>query len=100
MPVLGTALAAPSYQPDGPQTNVAAGVVAAGGWSVCFSGLYSSTTALSEVFATCNGDYLMYAGYDNNNPSTYIALAWGPRNIVLGGNSALQTFGSTQFYYR
>jgi hypothetical protein len=97
-PTAAPTLGMPSYVPDGPQVNVPVSTVTSSGWTVCWSSLYSSTEPLSSIFAACNGNNLMYAGYDNNAPSTYITLAWGPRNLVIGGG--IQTFGSTQFYYR
>lgn len=56
------ALAAPIYNPVGPQQNVSIATVTGGGWSLCFSGDYGQFTTIAGALAGCTGDRLMLAG--------------------------------------
>ena len=61
LPAVG--LAAPIYNPVGPQQNVSMASVLAGGWSLCFSGAYGATGAnIAAEVADCGGDQMMLAG--------------------------------------
>lgn len=59
-----TAETLPAYYPVGPQENV--DVADLDGWTLCWSNLYSdddsNTATLTDVWAACDGNYLMIAG--------------------------------------
>lgn len=50
----------PTYYPSGPQTNVNPSALT--GWTLCYSGSYTDTIALSTLWSDCDGSYLLYAG--------------------------------------
>src|SRR4029077_18192773 len=56
-------LAVTDYRPVGPQTNVMALQVALGGWTICYSELYSLAPggSLATILAACNKANLMLA---------------------------------------
>jgi hypothetical protein len=60
VPAVG--VAAPIYNPVGPQQNVSMASVLAGGWSLCFSGAYGDATTIAAAVAGCGGDQMMLAG--------------------------------------
>lgn len=61
-----TADTLPAYYPSGPQENV--DLADLEGWTLCWSNLYGdddvSTSAVDDVWAACDGEYLMLAGGD------------------------------------
>lgn len=73
---------AASYLPVGPQLNVAASTVTAGGWSACHTELYDATTAvITTVLATCDKPLLMLACRPVG-AANYTVLAQAPRADV------------------
>lgn len=76
-------LAVTDYRPVGPQTNVMALQVALGGWTVCYSELYSLAPggALTTILAACNKANLMLACRPVGT-NTYGVLAQAPRADV------------------
>lgn len=62
-----TADTLPAYYPSGPQENV--DLAELEGWTLCWSNLYGdddvSTSAVDDVWAACDGEYLMLAGGDS-----------------------------------
>jgi len=74
--------AALRYMPVGPQTNVVQFQVAAGGWTICYSDLYSATNGvLANILAACNKANLMMACLPVGS-NTYTLLAQAPRADV------------------
>lgn len=79
----------PSYYPSGPQTNVTTTSVTGGGWELCWSGPYNGFAKFSEIFAACDGEYIMYTGWSGVSaspetlPSTLPLLAAAPRTDVF-----------------
>jgi len=61
--VLPVSVAAQSYNPVGPQTNVPVSTVEGGGWVECFSSTYDAATGedLATIQAQCTGSRLMLA---------------------------------------
>ncbi len=72
------------YRPVGPQTNVMALQVALGGWTICYSELYSPIPggSLATILATCNKANLMLACRPVGT-NTYAVLAQAPRADVI-----------------
>lgn len=64
-----TANTLPGYYPSGPQENVP--VEDLEGWTLCWSNLYGDDTlelgSLDDVFAACDGEYIMLAGGDRTD---------------------------------
>jgi hypothetical protein len=70
------------YRPVGPQTNVMGLQVALGGWTVCYTDLYSAGTGvLTSILAACNKANLMLACRPVGT-NTYSVLAQAPRADV------------------
>ena len=61
--LLPASVSAQSYNPVGPQTNVAISTVEDGGWVECFSSTYDDATgeSLATIQAQCTGSRLMLA---------------------------------------
>ena len=71
-----------NYMPVGPQTNVSQARVNLGGWTTCYTELYSNTTGvLATILATCNKANLMLACLPTGT-DTYTLLAQAPRADV------------------
>lgn len=51
----------PDYYPYGPMPFVSPSDL--DGWTLCWIDDYGDATALTEVWAACDGDYLLYAAY-------------------------------------
>ena len=79
----------PSYYPSGPQTNVASSAVTGGGWVLCWSGPYNGFAKFSDILAACDGEYIMYAGWNGVStspetiPATLPILAAAPSSDVF-----------------
>jgi hypothetical protein len=96
------AMAAPSYAPSGPQTNVAMSTVTSGGWTNCFSepfGTYG--TSIASAVSGCSGDLLMMAAAPNGD-TNFQLLAWAPKADVMyetfGGNVTHNANGSEWYF--
>ena len=80
---------APSFYPSGPQTNVASSAVTGGGWVLCWSGPYNGFAKFSDILAACDGEYVMYTGWNGVStspetiPATLPILAAAPRSDVF-----------------
>ena len=80
---------APSFYPSGPQTNVSSSEVTGGGWELCWSGPYNGFAKFSDILAACDGDYIMYTGWNGVStspetiPATLPILAAAPRSDVF-----------------
>ena len=72
----------PSYYPTGPQQNIDKSVIESGGWTLCWSGTYGGTDLLSNITASCDLDYILYAGGLTNN-SNLMLLAAGKKEMVF-----------------
>lgn len=79
----------PSYYPSGPQTNVSSAAVTDGGWELCWSGPYNGFAKFSDILASCDGEYIMYTGWNGVStspetiPATLPILAAAPRSDVF-----------------
>jgi len=80
---------APGFYPSGPQTNVASSAVTGGGWELCWSGPYNGFAKFSDILAACDGEYIMYTGWNGVStspetiPATLPILAAAPRSDVF-----------------
>ncbi len=80
---------APSYYPSGPQTTVSSSEVTSGGWELCWSGPYNGFAKFSDILAACDGEYIMYTGWNGVStspetiPATLPILATAPRSDVF-----------------
>lgn len=94
--------AAPSYYPNGPQTNVAQSTLTGGGWTLCWSGTYATSgTSLATIQAQCPGAYLALAGGATGS-STLLVVAAAPRADVLANTGTSNTphlANGTGWYY-
>ena len=72
----------PSYYPTGPQQNIDKSVIESGGWTLCWSGTYGGTDLLSNITASCDLDYILYAGGLTGN-SNLMLLAAGKKEMVF-----------------
>jgi hypothetical protein len=63
----GAAFAAPSYMPEGVQTNVGIGNVTGGGWTQCYVADFATPIGnnAESVLNACTGDYLLMAGRES-----------------------------------
>jgi PEP-CTERM motif len=78
----GSAMAAPTYAPAGPQLGVAFSTVTSGGWTQCFSQPYGTDgTSVVSALSACTGDLLMMAGTRNDATSIQL-LAWTTKAIA------------------
>jgi hypothetical protein len=90
-----TADVLPGYYPSGPQENV--GLSDLDGWTLCWSNLYadsdSSVDALDDIWAACDGTYLMLAGgstaTDDTGGTEGLATTGGDSGWILGAAIAL-----------
>jgi hypothetical protein len=92
----------PSYYPSGPQINVAASTLTAGGWVECWTGNYDDgSSVLSTVLAQCPGDYMLLAGGPVAS-STWDVVAAAPRADVLtdtGTSNTPHNANGSGWYY-
>jgi len=70
-----------NYMPVGPQTNVAQARVNLGGWTTCYTELYSASGVVANILVTCNKANLMLACLPVGT-DTYTVLAQAPRADV------------------
>jgi len=100
----------PSYYPSGPQQNVASSSVLTGGWELCWSGPYNGFAKFSDIFAACDGEYIMYTGWSGVStspetiPTTFPVLAAAPRSDVFAttataGISHATNSNGTKWYF-
>lgn len=91
--------ATPTYYPSGPQQNVSKQTLVDGGWTLCWSGGYGETDSLANIYASCTGDYILYAG-GLANADSYMLLAAAPKADVFaqtGYNQVTESNGT--FWY-
>ena len=97
-----TANAVGAYYPSGPQRNVPISTITSGGWTLCWSSLFSATDTLANIESSCTGNYLLEAG-GVSGASSYLLAAAGERSSVLGVTSQNQTNlnnGTYWYYYK
>jgi hypothetical protein len=95
--------APPAYYPSGPQTDVPAATVTAGGWTPCYTDEYADDlhAALPGLLTACTGKYLLLAGRATGS-DTLSLLAAAPRSDVLfdtGGSSVTHTANGSGWYF-
>lgn len=74
---------AQTYQPIGPQTDVAVATVTGGGWDQCYQDLYSNSgVPLQDIFDGCPGERLMLACRETGS-DTLALLAQAERGDAL-----------------
>ena len=56
-----TADSQPAYYPSGPRPNIASADLT--GWELCYIGTYADSVSFADLWASCDGDYLLFAGY-------------------------------------
>jgi hypothetical protein len=56
-----TANAQPAYYPSGPRPLVDSADLT--GWELCYIGTYDDQVLFSDLWAACDGNYLLFAGY-------------------------------------
>ena len=79
----------PAYYPSGPQQNVSKQTLIDGGWELCWSGLYGGTDTMQNIFDSCTGAYILYAGGETD-ADTYLLAAAGERTTVFTETAANQ----------
>jgi hypothetical protein len=97
-----TASAVGAYYPSGPQRNVPISTITSGGWTLCWSNLFSASDTLANIESSCTGNYLLEAG-GVAGASSYLLAAAGERSSVLGVTSQNQTNlnnGTYWYYYK
>lgn len=79
----------PTYYPRGPQNNVSQATIAEGGWTLCFAEDYTNEgTVAEDVFAACDGDYLLVgglAGVETNLGGPTATVAGKPTDVTAVG---------------
>lgn len=75
----------PSYYPSGPQIDVAESTLT--GWTLCYQGYYGDDVLLTDLWTTCDGDYLLLAGAPD---------ASNKIDVEYEGSSILNAPGGTQ----
>jgi chitodextrinase len=91
-----------AYYPSGPQRNVPISTITSGGWTLCWSSLFSANDTLANIESSCTGNYLLEAG-GVVGASSYLLAAAGERSSVLGVTSQNQTNlnnGTYWYYYK
>jgi hypothetical protein len=96
-------LAVTDYRPVGPQTNVMALQVALGGWTICYTDLYSAGTGvLTSILAACNKANLMLACRPVGT-NTYAVLAQAPRTdatfVTPSDTTTVHVANGTAWYF-
>lgn len=81
-----TADVLPAYYPSGVQLGVPRGALT--GWTLCYSGPYSGSLPLVDLWAACDGAYLLYAAGSAGTP--------GELQVRVGGTSILDAPGGDQ----
>lgn len=51
----------PAYYPAGPRPNIDSADLT--GWELCYIGTYDDQVLFSDLWAACDGNYLLFAGY-------------------------------------
>jgi hypothetical protein len=74
--------AAGGYYPKGIQLNVPISAITGGGWKLCWSGLYSASSNLDAIKASCSQKYLLEAAGAVGS-SNYLLAAAGERSAVF-----------------
>ena len=91
-----------AYYPSGPQRNVPISTITSGGWTLCWSSLFSATDSLANIESSCTGNNLLEAG-GVVGASSYILAAAGERSSVLRLTSLNETTlnnGTYWYYYK
>ena len=89
-----------TYNPAGPQRNVAKSTVTGGGWVLCYSGTYSLDVTVTELQQACTGSKLMLAG-GTTGSADLLLLATGDRSAIFTptGVNATTLNNGTYFYF-
>ena len=88
----------PSYYPSGPQTSVAKQTLFDGGWTLCWEQGMGQSDTLENIYASCTGDYILYAGGVTNTDS-YMLVAAGPRSTVFSQTGYNETIEANGTYW-
>ena len=91
-----------TYYPSGPQRNVPISTITSGGWTLCWSSLFSATDTLANIESSCTGNNLLEAG-GVVGASSYMLAAAGERSSVLKLTSLNETTlnnGTYWYYYK
>ena len=91
-----------TYYPSGPQRNVPISTITSGGWTLCWSSLFSATDTLANIESSCTGNNLLEAG-GVVGASSYMLAAAGERSSVLRVTSLNETTlnnGTYWYYYK
>ena len=91
-----------AYYPSGPQRNVPISTITSGGWTLCWSSLFSATDTLANIESSCTGNNLLEAG-GVVGASSYMLAAAGERSSVLRLTSLNETTlnnGTYWYYYK
>lgn len=95
--------AATLYYPYGPQTSISKTAVTSGGWTLCYSGTYSSTASLSSIESVCNGSYVMLAAGVTGSSTLTVAAAATRARVFQATTSTTTAYaenGSFWYYIR
>lgn len=89
---------APSYYPSGPQQNVSKQTLLDGGWNLCWEQGYGEQDSLSNIYAACTGDSIVYAAGVTGS-DTYMLIAAGPRSTVFAQTGYNETIEANGTYW-